>query len=101
MSEDIVGVRAHLFATLKGLKDGSITPEKARAINETAQVIVNTAKVEVDNLRATNRISGSGFFPEQVAPAVPALRNNSLQTGTGHKHIDLVDGGSITNHRMR
>ena len=103
---DIKALRAHLFATLAGLKDGSITPDKAKAINDTAQVVVNTAKVEVDFMRAANKVSGSGFFTETEATqnqgeTVRTLRSGDQVTGSGVKHLDLVPGGSITTHRMR
>lgn len=53
MSHDISELRRHLFATLAGVKDGSIDLDKARAVNELGKTLVDTAKVEVDYLRAT------------------------------------------------
>lgn len=53
MSQDITALRAHLFATLQGVKDGSIDLDKARAVNEIGKTLVDTARVEVDYLRAT------------------------------------------------
>lgn len=55
-------LREHLFDTLKGLKDGSIDIEKAKAISGVAQTMINTAKVEVDYIKATKSIEGSGFL---------------------------------------
>lgn len=52
MSHDISELRRQLFATLAGVKDGSIDLDKARAINEIGKTLVDTAKVEVDYLRA-------------------------------------------------
>lgn len=62
----IEDLRNHLFVTLENLLDED-TPmeiERAKAIAEVAQVIVNSAKIEVDFLRTTNRHDGSGFLPE-------------------------------------
>jgi hypothetical protein len=53
MSQDITTLREHLFATLTGVKDGSIDIERARAVNEIGKTLVDTARVEVDYLRAT------------------------------------------------
>ena len=53
MSNDITALRAHLFAALQGVKDGTLDLDKARAINEIGKTITDTAKVEVDYLRAT------------------------------------------------
>lgn len=53
MSNDITTLREQLFATLAGVKDGSIDLERARAVNEIGKTLVDTARVEVDYLRAT------------------------------------------------
>lgn len=53
MSKTIEDLREHLFAAIAGVKDKSLTIEQAKQISEIGQVIVNTAKVEVDYLRAT------------------------------------------------
>lgn len=53
MSKDITALREQLFATLAGVKDGSIDLERARAVNEIGKTLVETARVEVDYLRAT------------------------------------------------
>lgn len=52
MSKSITDLRETLFATLEAVKDGSIDIDKARAVNDIAKTIVDTAKVEVDYLRA-------------------------------------------------
>ena len=44
MSNDIKGLRDIMFDTLRGVKDGSIKIETAKAINDTAQTIINSAK---------------------------------------------------------
>lgn len=53
MSKNIEDLREALFATLQGVKDGSIDIEKARAVNELGKTLCDTAKVEVDYLRAS------------------------------------------------
>jgi hypothetical protein len=55
MNHTIDGLRARLFAAIDGLRDGTLDIERAKTISDTAQVIVNSAKVEVDFLRATGR----------------------------------------------
>ena len=61
-------LRDQLFATIDGLRDGSLDVARARAITDVAQVIVNSAKVEAEVMKAT-RHKGSGFLPELAAPA--------------------------------
>jgi hypothetical protein len=53
MSNDISALRAHLFAALQGVKDGSLDLDQARAVNELGKTLIDTAKVEVEYLRVT------------------------------------------------
>ena len=66
----IQDLRDHLFETIELLKINKLDIDKAKAIADVAQVIVNTAKVEVDFLRAKDKLDGyypsTGFIePEQ------------------------------------
>jgi hypothetical protein len=57
MNENIADLRALLFETLRALSD-KVKPmeiERAYAISSIAQVIVNSAKVEVDHQRMSGR----------------------------------------------
>lgn len=58
----IEDLRNHLFETIEMLKDGDIELDKAKTIADLAQVVVNSAKVEVDFLKTVNG-HGSGFIP--------------------------------------
>ncbi|BCF94871.1 hypothetical protein [Paraburkholderia largidicola] len=65
----ITDLRTHLFDTLTTLKDKEkpMDIERAKAMADVAQVIVNTAKVEVEFLRATGRKQGTGFITDPAA----------------------------------
>ncbi|MCE1194080.1 MAG: hypothetical protein LWW96_18185 [Acidovorax sp.] len=58
-------LRKHLLDTLSDLRsrENPMDPHRARAIAEVASVLVDTAKVEVDYLRATNQ-TRAGFLEE-------------------------------------
>ena len=63
----IEDLRNHLFATMEALLDEEkpIELDRAKAIADIAQVIINSAKVEVDYVKVTERSrASSGFFPE-------------------------------------
>lgn len=47
-------MRSILFDTLRGVKEGTISPDKAKAVSQTAQTIINTVKPELDFLKLTN-----------------------------------------------
>jgi hypothetical protein len=54
-TKTIEDLRDRLFAAMDGIKDGSVTMEQAQTIMGIGQVIVNTAKVECDVNRITQR----------------------------------------------
>lgn len=62
-------LRTHLFATLASLRDteNPMEIERAKAIAEVARGIVDSAKVEVDFVKATGA-RGSGFIHELEGP---------------------------------
>lgn len=68
--KNIEDLRAHLFETLAALKDPAKPMEidRAKAIVDVAQVIVNTAKVEVDYVKATGA-KGTAFVPAALPDA--------------------------------
>ena len=54
MKNTMSDLRNHLFETLEGLKDKEqpLELERAKAVCEVAQTIINSAKVEVDAAKA-------------------------------------------------
>lgn len=69
MKNKIEDLRNHLFSALEGLadKENPMPLDRARAIADVAQVIVNSAKVEADLIKHTNG-AGSGFIPLEAKP---------------------------------
>jgi hypothetical protein len=90
MSNDVNDLREHLFAALKGLKDGTVNIEQAKAMSDVAQVIINSAKVEVDYAKATGSTSGSGFLG-QIEQLDGEQSKATLPNGITGVHV----------HRMR
>lgn len=76
MKNKIEDLRNHLFATLEALqdKDQPMDIERAKAVADVARVVIDSAKVEVEMLKVTDRAVASGFFPaEDVTPRLRAL----------------------------
>lgn len=70
MSKTLDDLRERLFEAIDGVKTGALTVDKARAINDLGQAIINTAKVEVDYLRVS--AEKKSRFIGSTAPALPA-----------------------------
>ena len=54
-----------LMQSIKDVRSGSMDASTAKALNEMAQTLINSAKVEVEFMRATKR-SESRFFQHGV-----------------------------------
>jgi hypothetical protein len=63
--QNIETVRKHLFAALAGLSDKAnpMAVERARAISEVSNTIVNTARVEIEFAKVSKRQVRAGFIP--------------------------------------
>ena len=55
-------LRNHLFEALERLKDGDIDIQTAKAMADVGQVIINSAKIEIDFIKATGSNKDSGFI---------------------------------------
>lgn len=84
---DITELRAHLFETLRALKDKEkpMDIDRARAISQVAGTLIDSARVEVEFLRVTGGDRGTGFVP------VPEEKPEALPSG-------IV---GITKHRIK
>lgn len=82
MSNNIDTLREHLFATLDGLRNKAepLDIDRAKAISEVAQVIINSAKVEVDYAKATGA-KGSTFLekPAELPPGITAITQHRVR----------------------
>ncbi|UCV13788.1 hypothetical protein [Quatrionicoccus australiensis] len=96
-SRTIDDLREFLFFALEGLKDGKLDVERAKAMAEIGQAVINSAKVEVDAMRVANASSSKflltdgGFKQSQIT---------QQETGAGTKTTEQFQGYSVTKHRM-
>jgi hypothetical protein len=75
MQNKIEDLRNHLFATLEGLrdKDAPMEIERAKAISQVAQTIIESAKVECKYIELIGG-KGTGFIKEPLLPGSDAPR---------------------------
>lgn len=93
-TNDITSLRGHLFDTLRALndKESPMDVDRARAVSDIAQTIINSAKVELEHLKVTGA-RGTGFLPEPDFP--------TTLTPHGTKTVTAVPGATVTHHRLR
>lgn len=101
-NQDITEVRRRLFAVMDGLtdKENPMEIERAKAVVDAAQTIINSAKVEVDHMKVAGG-KGSGFLPlEQQSGGVPQV--GVTKTQNGEKSVVALPGGrTVTTHRLK
>ncbi len=70
----ITDLRDHLFETLEALRDDEKPMDiaRAKAVADVAKTIIESAKVEVNYLKVTGGLSGTGFIPEEEEKRLPA-----------------------------
>lgn len=105
MSNTIENLRDIMFDCLQQLKnkENPMEIDRAIAMTKVADVIIDSAKVEVDHMRITGG-HGSGFIPVQSVdrnrPQLPG-ETYSEKTGNGSKTVTaLAPGATVTRHRM-
>lgn len=116
-NQTISDLREAMFDTLRQLRDpkSPMDIDRANAIKDVAQVIINSAKVEIDYLRVAGG-NGTGFIPQQAVdrsiappasvtpiakPAPPTGADVVSPTKHGTKTVSqLPNGATITRHRM-
>ena len=73
-------LRDHLMQTLAALRDreNPMEPDRARAIGQVASVLIDSARVEVDYIKATGQ-DVSNFIDGMKAPDAPQIAHAPAQ----------------------
>ena len=92
----ITDMREHLMQTLASLRDreNPMDVDRARAVAQVASVLVDSAKVEVDYIKATGSTSDSLF----ISP-LSANPDRLSDSGAGDSCVERTPTGLI--HRLR
>lgn len=101
-TETITDLRGHLFAALRGLTDtkNPMDVDRARAVSDVAQVIINSAKVEIEHMKITGD-DGSGFIsaPKDDGGKKPAITDGH-QPSIGTL-IEQRPGVTVRRHTLK
>ena len=70
----ITQMREHLMATLASLRDreNPMEPDRARAVAQVAGVLVDSARAEIDYIKATGADRSDFLEPSSTLPALPS-----------------------------
>ena len=79
-NQTIADLRTVLFATIAEVKAGTMGLDKAKVISDLSQVMVNSARVEVDFIKATNG-SKSNFLETQnsLPPGIVGVTQHRIK----------------------
>lgn len=82
MKNTLEDLRNHLFAALEGLADTEkpLDLERAKAISQVGQTIIETAKIEVKYLEVTGSDVNGRFFPQSEGERAERTRRE-LEAG--------------------
>jgi len=103
---DIQALRTHLFNTLQALqdKDNPMDIDRAKTICQVGDVIIDSAKAEIDFARVIGNVE-TQFFQKQVPQLVqqtelaPKIQHESEPKNTKTGTVQTV--GHITTHKMK
>lgn len=93
----ITQLRDHLLQTLASLRDRTnpMEPDRARAVAQVASVLVDSAKVEVDYIRATGADRSDFLEPAATYTAIAAPEAPVPERGAHNPW-----GGPVTRHSL-
>ena len=98
MNNDIEGLREIMFKTLRGIQDGSVDIDKAKAMNDMAQTIINSAKTEIEFIKVTGQTAAATSF---LAGKDSTKQITNTPTGTKVTEKDPTTGITSHVHRIR
>lgn len=77
--KNIEDLRELLFETIAGVKNGTLDIDRAKVIGDLSQVMVNSARAEVEFAKVTG-LKGSGFLQqaEQLPQGITGVRQHKM-----------------------
>lgn len=79
-NNNIDELRLHLFDTLRGLKNGTVSVETAQAMSNVGKTIIDTAKVEIEFTKATGETVSSKFLEseKELPHGITSIRQHRI-----------------------
>jgi hypothetical protein len=98
VAKTLEDLRTHLFATLASLRDedNPMDVDRARAISDVAKTVIDSAKAEIDYIKATGNESAS-----LAVFAGAAIEQKDNQPNQNEKLVRLPNGAVAREHRLK
>lgn len=109
---DISALRSHLFNTLAALQDkeNPMDIERAKAVCQVGDVIISSAKAEIDFARVNGSVDTQFFHKPSTVPALGKRLDDGFEESevkehplehfaTKHGHVTVQ--GHITTHKLK
>lgn len=77
--ESMNDLRGHLFQTIEDLKNGKIDIEKSKAIADLGQVIVNSARLEVDAMKIISNADNTQLMKDAIKHSTVLCLNEPVE----------------------
>lgn len=88
----ISDLREHLFDAIEKLKSGAIDVKQAGAVAQLGDVVVQSAKVEVDYMKLVGETHSGFIDADRGGPALPAPKVQvALPAATEEQEMDIAD----------
>lgn len=84
--KNINDLRTAMFDTIEQLKKGKIDIETAKAVASVGQVVIESAKLEVEYIRAIG-VGSSEFLTAEGVPQIERCNSGGTVTKIGNKTI--------------
>lgn len=84
--KNINDLRETLFDTIQLVKQGKLDVSKAKTVAELSQVVVNSAKVELEFIKEMGG-SGTGFIESETGTVKKLERPKAEYTNNGHDKL--------------
>lgn len=108
---DIQALRTHLFSTLTALQDkeNPMEIDRAKAVCEVSQVIINSAKAEIDFARVNGSVDTQFFHKPNRTPQLPTHSTDDFEDEEKEhplenfttKHGFVTVKGNVTTHKLK
>jgi hypothetical protein len=84
-TDNLQGLRTHIFDAIRSVRDGTLDLDRARVINDLCKTANDTARTEVDFLRTTGGDQSQFLGPQAPGPQPSGAQPNGITGIVQHR----------------